>query len=197
MTPRSNSALPGRRRQRAPAPDCCDVAWLGSAPPRAPAARRALILRSARANVERDQQEFGAARQWAAGRTIGGAHKVLIRGLAGSTVTRACRNGITGAPSIFEPEPLEIASQSLAAILATWLGLTVLSRAPRDRAPRVFAWVSLLLVAWSVSILVERTTSEPATRASTPCRARVTIARPRSGPRTGPAFRASDRPAWA
>ena len=119
-------------------------------------------MRSARANVERDQQEFGAARQWAAGRTIGGAHKVLIRGLAGSTVTRACRNGITGAPSIFEPEPLEIASQSLAAILATWLGLTVLSRAPRDRAPRVFAWVSLLLVAWSVSILVERTTSEPA-----------------------------------
>jgi len=56
---------------------------------------------------------------------------------------------------------LEIASQSLAAILATWLGLTVVSRAPRDRAPRVFAWVSLLLVAWSVAILVERTTGDP------------------------------------
>lgn len=57
---------------------------------------------------------------------------------------------------------MEIASQSLAAILATWLGLTVLSRAPRERAPRVFAWVSLLLVAWSVAILIERTTSAPA-----------------------------------
>jgi DNA-binding SARP family transcriptional activator len=56
---------------------------------------------------------------------------------------------------------LEIASQSLAAILATWLGLTVVSRAPGERAPRVFAWVSLLLVAWSVAILVERTTSDP------------------------------------
>ena len=57
-------------------------------------------------------------------------------------------------------EPLEIASQSLAAILATWLGLTVLSRAPQQRAPRVFGWVTLLLVAWSISILVERTTSD-------------------------------------
>jgi hypothetical protein len=57
------------------------------------------------------------------------------------------------------PEPLEIASQSLAAILATWLGLTVLSRAPSQRAPRVFGWVTLLLLIWSVSILVERTTS--------------------------------------
>ena len=57
---------------------------------------------------------------------------------------------------------MEIASQSLAAILATWLGLTVVSRAPGERAPRVFAWVSLLLVAWSVAILVERTTSDPA-----------------------------------
>lgn len=36
----------------------------------------------------------------------------------------------------------------------------MVSRAPRDRAPRVFAWVSLLLVAWSVAILVERTTSD-------------------------------------
>ena len=56
---------------------------------------------------------------------------------------------------------MEIASQSLAAILATWLGLTVVSRAPPERAPRVFAWVSLLLVAWSMAILVERTTSDP------------------------------------
>jgi hypothetical protein len=71
------------------------------------------------------------------------------------------------------PEPLEIASQSLAAIFATWLGLTVLSRAPRDRAPRVFAWVSLLLVTWSVSILVERTTIERAVTAPAPRRPRV------------------------
>ena len=56
---------------------------------------------------------------------------------------------------------MEIASQSLAAILATWLGLTVVSRAPGERAPRVFAWISLLLVAWSVAILIERTTSDP------------------------------------
>jgi DNA-binding SARP family transcriptional activator len=34
------------------------------------------------------------------------------------------------------------------------------SRAPHQRAPRVFAWVSLLLVVWSVAILVERTTSD-------------------------------------
>jgi hypothetical protein len=55
---------------------------------------------------------------------------------------------------------LEITSQSLAAILATWLGLIVVSRAHEERAPRVFAWVRLLLLAWSVAILVERTTSD-------------------------------------
>jgi hypothetical protein len=49
----------------------------------------------------------------------------------------------------------------------------VLSRAPRDRAPRVFAWVSLLLVTWSVSILVERTTIERAVTAPAPRRPRV------------------------
>jgi hypothetical protein len=63
------------------------------------------------------------------------------------------------------PEPLEIASQSLAAILATWLGLTVVSRAPSQRGPRVFAWVTLLLLAWSVSILIERTSSDASVRA--------------------------------
>jgi DNA-binding SARP family transcriptional activator len=63
--------------------------------------------------------------------------------------------------SVFVSGPLEIASQALAAILATWLGLTVLSRAPTERAPRVFGWVTFLLLAWSASILVERTTSGP------------------------------------
>jgi len=59
-------------------------------------------------------------------------------------------------------DPLEVASQSLAAILATWLGLTVVSRATSQRAPRVFGWTSLLLLVWSVSILVERTTTDAA-----------------------------------
>lgn len=61
--------------------------------------------------------------------------------------------------------PLEIAAQGLAAILATWLGLTVLSRAPTERAPRVFGWVTLLLVVWSASILIERTTGDAAVAA--------------------------------
>jgi DNA-binding SARP family transcriptional activator len=54
-------------------------------------------------------------------------------------------------------ESLEIASQSLAAVLATWLGLTVVSRAPTQRGARVFGWVSLLVLVWSAAILVQRT----------------------------------------
>jgi pimeloyl-ACP methyl ester carboxylesterase len=58
------------------------------------------------------------------------------------------------------------------AILATRLGLTVVSRAPHQRAPRVFAWVSLLLVAWSVSVLIERTTTA-AIQSANPSRRRL------------------------
>ena len=114
--------------------------------------------------------DFGAASHWAAGRTIGWALGQrrqtpvggwLIPASPGSRVTSNALR-LSRGPVIFAPEPLEIASQSLAAILATWLGLTVVSRAPGERAPRVFAWVSMLLVAWSVAILVERTTSDPA-----------------------------------
>jgi DNA-binding SARP family transcriptional activator len=53
---------------------------------------------------------------------------------------------------------LEIASHVVTAILATWLGVTVLARARTSHASRVFAWVTLLLVIWSAAIVVERLT---------------------------------------
>ncbi|HJP71042.1 MAG TPA: histidine kinase N-terminal 7TM domain-containing protein, partial [Candidatus Limnocylindria bacterium] len=57
---------------------------------------------------------------------------------------------------------LEILSHGITAILATWLGLTVLVHTARRPAARVFPFLALLLVAWSTAILVERTTSDPA-----------------------------------
>ncbi len=42
----------------------------------------------------------------------------------------------------------------------------MVSRAPQQRAPRVFGWVTLLLLAWSVSVLIERTTTDHGVAAS-------------------------------
>ena len=53
------------------------------------------------------------------------------------------------------PEHLEVAAHSLTAILAAWLGITVLSRS-REPSGRVFGFLALALVAWSTSIIVER-----------------------------------------
>jgi DNA-binding SARP family transcriptional activator len=58
-------------------------------------------------------------------------------------------------------EALEIGSHGLTAILATWLGVTVVTRARGLHASRVFAWLTLLLAAWSTAIVVERLTNDP------------------------------------
>lgn len=57
---------------------------------------------------------------------------------------------------------LEIGAHVVTAILATWLGVTVVTRAPTTRASRVFGWVTLLLAAWSTAIIVERVSSAAA-----------------------------------
>ncbi|HSM38368.1 MAG TPA: hypothetical protein VK838_03480 [Candidatus Limnocylindrales bacterium] len=51
---------------------------------------------------------------------------------------------------------LEIAAHGVTAILATWLGLTVMVRARRLPAARIFGLMALFLVLWSVAIIVER-----------------------------------------
>jgi N-terminal 7TM region of histidine kinase len=50
---------------------------------------------------------------------------------------------------------LEVAAHSLTAVLGVWLGLTVLTRS-RTPPARVFAFLSLALVAWSSSVIVQR-----------------------------------------
>ena len=61
------------------------------------------------------------------------------------------------------PEQLEIVAHGVTAILATWLGLIVLTRSAHRRGARLFALLTLYLVAWSVAIVVQRLTSQPAT----------------------------------
>jgi hypothetical protein len=56
---------------------------------------------------------------------------------------------------MFDPEHLEVVAQSLTAVLGVWLGLTVLTRF-RTPVARVFAFLSLTLVVWSSSIIVQR-----------------------------------------
>lgn len=58
-------------------------------------------------------------------------------------------------------DALEIGSHGLTAILATWLGVTVVTRARGLHASRVFAWLTLLLAAWSTAIVVERLSGDP------------------------------------
>jgi len=58
-------------------------------------------------------------------------------------------------------EQLEIGAHGVTAILATWLGLIVLTRAGQQRGARAFAFVSGLLVVWSLAIIIERLGSDP------------------------------------
>jgi hypothetical protein len=58
-------------------------------------------------------------------------------------------------------EQLEIAAHGVTAILGTWLGLTVAVRARRLPAARVFGFLALFLVTWSVAIVVQRFSSIP------------------------------------
>jgi DNA-binding SARP family transcriptional activator len=53
-------------------------------------------------------------------------------------------------------ELLEVAAHGVTAILATWLGLLVLTRARRTAGAPIFSALCLLLVAWSVAIVVQR-----------------------------------------
>jgi len=53
------------------------------------------------------------------------------------------------------PQQLEVTAQSLTAVLAVWLGLTVLTRSAAPPA-RVFGFLALALVAWSSSVIVQR-----------------------------------------
>jgi DNA-binding SARP family transcriptional activator len=58
-------------------------------------------------------------------------------------------------------ESLEIGAQGVTAILATWLGLIVLTRAGGQRGARAFAFVCGLLVIWSLAIIIERLSTDP------------------------------------
>jgi len=56
---------------------------------------------------------------------------------------------------------LEIAAHGVTAILATWLGLVVVTRARRQPAAGVFGLLCLYLMTWSTAIIVQRLTSDP------------------------------------
>ena len=58
-------------------------------------------------------------------------------------------------------EQLEIGAHGITAILATWLGLIVLTRAGRQRGARSFAFVTALLTVWSLAIIIERLSNDP------------------------------------
>ena len=58
------------------------------------------------------------------------------------------------------PGQLEIGAHGVTAILATWLGLTVISRARHRRGAVVFSLLCAYLVTWSVAIIVQRLTSD-------------------------------------
>lgn len=59
------------------------------------------------------------------------------------------------------PDQLEIVALGLTALLAGWLGLTVLVRSSRMPGATVFAWLAGLLVVWPLAIVIQRTTSNP------------------------------------
>ncbi|HTE64772.1 MAG TPA: hypothetical protein VK736_00740, partial [Candidatus Binatia bacterium] len=59
------------------------------------------------------------------------------------------------------PRLLEIVAHGVTAILATWLGLIVLTRAGRQPGARIFALLTGYLVVWSVAIVAQRLTDQP------------------------------------
>jgi DNA-binding SARP family transcriptional activator len=62
------------------------------------------------------------------------------------------------------PELLEIIAHGVTAILATWLGLIVLTRAGRQPGARLFAFLTSLLVVWSLAVIIQRLTSDAGVR---------------------------------
>ena len=63
-------------------------------------------------------------------------------------------------------ELLEVVAHGVTAVLATWLGLLVVTRARRAPGSNVFGLLCLLLVAWSVAIIVQRLGAEAGVRPS-------------------------------
>ncbi len=61
-------------------------------------------------------------------------------------------------------ELLEIGAHGVTAILATWLGLLVLTRASRAAGAPIFSILCLLLVSWSVAIIIQRLTGDASIR---------------------------------
>jgi DNA-binding SARP family transcriptional activator len=61
-------------------------------------------------------------------------------------------------------ELLEVVAHGVTAVLATWLGLLVLTRARRTPGAPIFSFLCLLLVAWSVAIVVQRLGGDPAVK---------------------------------
>ena len=59
------------------------------------------------------------------------------------------------------PEQLEIVAHGVTAILATWLGLVVLTRGRSQPAARLFALLTGYLVVWCVAIIAQRLTDRP------------------------------------
>ena len=55
---------------------------------------------------------------------------------------------------------LEVGAHLVTAVLATWLGLLVVTRARRSPGSGVFSFVCLLLVTWSVAVVVQRIGTE-------------------------------------
>lgn len=69
-------------------------------------------------------------------------------------MVRALPAGEEGLPSM--TELLEIGAHGVTAILATWLGLLVATRAPRAPGAPIFSLLCFLLVTWSMAIIVQR-----------------------------------------
>ena len=81
----------------------------------------------------------------------------LSRVLPGGHSQRKVRRG--GTPTA---DQLEIVAHGATAILATWLGLTVITRARGRPGSAVFGLLCAYLVAWSVAVIVQRLTDNPA-----------------------------------
>ncbi len=76
-------------------------------------------------------------------------------GPIGPTLLGQTAPGMGRTDVVLTPEHLEVTAHSLTAVLGVWLGLTVLTRFSTPLA-RVFAFLSLTVVVWSGSIIVQR-----------------------------------------
>lgn len=72
------------------------------------------------------------------------------------------RRTAAGGRTLITKDVLEIAAHGVTAVLATWLGLVVATRARRQPAAGVFSLLCLYLVGWSIAIIVQRLTHDPA-----------------------------------